>query len=187
MLRLLAEYAHKHELVTEPGFAPKSARWAIVCAADGHFLELVEIGDVEAKKNPGREFAKAPDFSFTDMKARGITKSHFLIDTTEVVALLGKNAGEAKTVAKHKYFIKLQTPAPPCRSWRSLLSASQMRARSKRYENAVRRRRRSRMRRSRCALDRPFRWNRTRGTTGGAGSGQLWTWANRPRRKCAPS
>src|ERR1022692_3429000 len=103
MLHQVAEYARNRELAAEPGFAPKSARWAIVCSADGGYLGLLELGDTSAKKNPGRHFLKAPDLSQPEMKAGGVTKSHFLIDTASVVAELGKDAPEEK----RRYFISL--------------------------------------------------------------------------------
>src|ERR1035441_10335456 len=86
MLHQVVEYARKRELAAEPGFAPKDARWAILCTRRGEYLGLVELGDASLKKNPGRHFLKAPDFSFSDMKAGGVTKSHFLIETAGVVA-----------------------------------------------------------------------------------------------------
>ena len=103
MLHQVVEYARRHELAAEPGFAPKAARWAILCSARGDYLGLVELGDASLKRNPGRHFLKAPDLSQPEMKARGVTKSHFLIDTAGVVAGYGKNAPEEK----HRYFAGL--------------------------------------------------------------------------------
>jgi len=103
MLHQIVEYAVSHALAAEPGFAPKEARWAILCTAAGAYLGVVELGDVENKKNPGRRFPKAADLSQPEMKAGGITKSHFLIDTAGVVALLGKEPPQQK----HEYFIAL--------------------------------------------------------------------------------
>jgi CRISPR-associated protein Csd1 len=101
MLHQIVEYARAHELAAEPGFAPKSARWAILCSARGDYQGLVELGDTRLKKNPGRHFLKAPDLSQPEMKAGGITKSHFLIDTAGVVTGYGKDASEEK----HRYFV----------------------------------------------------------------------------------
>lgn len=103
MLHQVVEYARKQELAAEPGFAPKDVRWAMLCTADGDYLGLVELGDVSSKRNPGRHFLKAPDFSFPDMKAGGVTKSHFLIETAGVVAGYWKDAPEEK----HGYFLAL--------------------------------------------------------------------------------
>jgi CRISPR-associated protein Csd1 len=103
MLQAVVEYAQKQELAAEPGFAPKAARWAILCGGLGEYLGLVELGDTSLKKNPGRHFLKAPDLSQPEMKAGGVTKSHFLIDTAGVVAGYGKDAPEEK----RRYFISL--------------------------------------------------------------------------------
>jgi CRISPR-associated protein Csd1 len=103
MLSHVVEYAQKQKLAAEPGFAPKPARWAILCTARGGYLGLVELGDTSLKKNPGRHFLKAPDLSQPEMKAGGVTKSHFLIDTAGVVAGFGKDAPEDK----HRYFAGL--------------------------------------------------------------------------------
>lgn len=107
MLHLWKEYALKEGIVAESGFASKDVRWIIDCSNDGRFLDIIEIGDVDAKRNPGRTFTKCPDFSFSDMKAGGVTKSHFLVETADVVALYGKKANEEKTKRKHDYFIML--------------------------------------------------------------------------------
>jgi len=103
MLHQIEEYAHKNELAAEPGFSPKHARWAILCTARGDYLGLVELGDTSLKRNPGRHFAKAPDLSLPEMKAGGITKSHFLIDTAGVVAGYGKEPNPQK----REYFLGL--------------------------------------------------------------------------------
>jgi CRISPR-associated protein Csd1 len=108
MLELLARYARDHKLVTEPGFAPKDVRWAICCDTDGKFKDVVELGDPSlGRRNRGQQFSCCPDFSQPEMVAGGVTKSHFLVDTLEVVALAGDKAAEKKTAAKHDYFISL--------------------------------------------------------------------------------
>jgi hypothetical protein len=56
MLELLVKYARDHGLEAEPGFKPKQVRWLVVCDKEGHFLDVVECGDTEAKKNPGQTF-----------------------------------------------------------------------------------------------------------------------------------
>ena len=102
MLHHVVEYARREKLAAEPGFAPKDARWAIVCEGED-YLGVVEVGDPDSKRNPGRHFLKAPDFTFSDMKAGGETKSHFLIETAGVVAEYGKDPPKEK----HQYFLKL--------------------------------------------------------------------------------
>ncbi|MBW1712351.1 MAG: type I-C CRISPR-associated protein Cas8c/Csd1, partial [Deltaproteobacteria bacterium] len=106
MLELLLKYGRGHGLGAEPGFSPKSIRWAIVCQAGGRFLDVVELGDAGQKRNPGRLF-KCPNLSQPEMKAGGVTKSHFLADGAEVVALLGHKENNPKLEAKHAYFIDL--------------------------------------------------------------------------------
>ena len=103
MLHQVVEYAVREELAAEPGFAPKDARWAILCTPSGEYLGIVELGDASLRRNPGRSFAKAPDLSQPEMKAGGVTKSHFLIDTAGVVAGYGKDAPQEK----HQYFVGL--------------------------------------------------------------------------------
>jgi CRISPR-associated protein Csd1 len=103
MLHQVVEYARTRELAAEPGFAPKAARWAIVCSARGEYLGLVELGDTSLRSNPGVHFLKAPDLSQPEMKAGGVTKSHFLIDTAGVVAGYGKDA----VPEKREYFVSL--------------------------------------------------------------------------------
>lgn len=107
MLDLLVKYAEDHELVTEPGFAPKLIKWAIVCKADGSFLDVLELGDTGQKKNPGQLFKQCPDLSQPEMISGGIRKSHFLVDSAEVVALLGAKENDEKILSKHHYFIRL--------------------------------------------------------------------------------
>lgn len=107
MLDLLVRYALDHGLETEPGFKPKEVRWVISCDTDGRFLDVIELGDTSQRKNPGQIFPKCPDISQPEMVSGGETKSHFLVDTAEVVALYGKGADQPKVRDKHKYFVKL--------------------------------------------------------------------------------
>jgi CRISPR-associated protein Csd1 len=109
MLELLSEYARHHavEVETRPGLKPKTIRWAIICNAQGQLQEVVELGDAGQKKNRGQEFPRCPDLSAAEMNAGGETKSHFLVDTAEVVTLLGDKADEEKVQTKHGYFIRL--------------------------------------------------------------------------------
>ena len=104
MLELLADYARKNKL-PGPGFKAKTVRWAIVCDANGCFSEVVELGEVGQPRNKGRVFPWCPDLSNAEMNAGGETKSHFLVDAAEIVALYGDKAGDEKVKAKHDYFI----------------------------------------------------------------------------------
>ncbi|MBI2908631.1 MAG: type I-C CRISPR-associated protein Cas8c/Csd1 [Chloroflexi bacterium] len=123
MLKLLADYAHSHGLEVEPGFKPKVVRWAIVFDPDFRFLDVVELGDASLKKNPGRTFPKCPDLSQPEMVAGGESRSHFLVETVEVVALYGKNADDLKTQKKHAYFLKLLEEAEKSMSQLTHLAA----------------------------------------------------------------
>jgi CRISPR-associated protein Csd1 len=90
MLDLLIDYAKTHGLTVEPGFKPKTIRWAIVCHSDGHFLNVQELGNPNDKFNPGQRFDVCPDLSQPEMKAGGPGCRHFLVDNVEVVTLMGK-------------------------------------------------------------------------------------------------
>lgn len=107
MIGALLAYARAHNLCAQPGFTTKSARWAIVLSAQGAYAGVVELGEADQKGNPGRTFSMAPDLSLPEMKAAGITKSHFLIEAAEVVALYGPNAADPRVALKHDYFIGL--------------------------------------------------------------------------------
>jgi len=106
MLHHLVDYAHDHRLETEAGFKPKEVRWALCFSAEGGFLNVIqELGEVGSKWNPGQRFPKCPDLSQPEMIGGPTARSHFLIETAEVVALFGKNADETKTRAKHDFFV----------------------------------------------------------------------------------
>ncbi len=109
MLRELVEYAETHGLVAEPGFAPKRARWAVCFSEDGRFLRVIEIGDVEAKRNRGREFACAPDLSQSELVSGTAEEKrcHFLIESADVVALYCREEPDERVLKKHEYFIRL--------------------------------------------------------------------------------
>jgi CRISPR-associated protein Csd1 len=107
MLELLARYARDQDLDAEPGFKPKDVRWAIVADGAGHFLDVVELGDAADRRNPGHHFSKCPDLSHGELIAGGVTRSHFLVETVEVVASLGGGDSDSKAARKHEYFIWL--------------------------------------------------------------------------------
>lgn len=107
MLKQLVEYAGDHLPGSEPGFTTKTVKWAIVFASSGDDVSVVELGDTTAKRNPGREFTGCPELSFSQLKAGGEYKSHPLIETAEVVTLLGDKAQDPKNLGKHAYFVGL--------------------------------------------------------------------------------
>jgi CRISPR-associated protein Csd1 len=108
MLELLVEYARSRGLEIEPGFKPKDVRWAICFDEGGAFLDVVELGDVQNKRNKGRTFNKCPDLTQSEMVSGSGTKSHFLVETASVLCLLvPKGEPDAKSVTKHEYFVGL--------------------------------------------------------------------------------
>jgi CRISPR-associated protein Csd1 len=107
MLPLLMKYAVDNDLVKPPGLTAKEVRWALVFDKEGRFLDAIELGDAEQKRNPGRRFNMCPELSFSDLKSGGETKCHFLVETAEVVALYGDKAADEKPRAKHAYFVAL--------------------------------------------------------------------------------
>jgi CRISPR-associated protein Csd1 len=115
MLNLLMKYAYDHDLAPEPGFARKWVRWAIVCDANGRFLEVIELGDTAQRRNPGLVFPRCPDLPSFVVAAgdKGERRSHFLIEAAQVVVLYGLEPGDAKTESKHRYFLRLLREASP--------------------------------------------------------------------------
>jgi CRISPR-associated protein Csd1 len=108
MLNLLLKYAYDHG-VPEPGFARKAARWAILADSNGRFLEVIELGDVDQRRNPGLAFPKCPDLPSFVVAGGGKEerRSHFLIESAQVVALHGAEPDDAKAQSKHRYFVRL--------------------------------------------------------------------------------
>lgn len=105
MLHELANYAVKHNLASRPGFKAKTAKWIVALSEDGKFIDLVE---------DNRPFPLAPHLEQGELIAGGVTRSHFLLDTAEVV--LGLSDAE-KTREKHAYFVDLLEQAgavEPC-------------------------------------------------------------------------
>ena len=107
MLELLVKYARDHLPPTKVGFKPKTVRWLLVFNEHGHFEDVLPLGDASQKKNPGRTFDDSPEFSFAEMKAGGVTKSNFLVDTAAVVTLLDTDPADSKIKAKHEFFTQL--------------------------------------------------------------------------------
>jgi CRISPR-associated protein Csd1 len=118
MLSQLVDYAKSSGLTIEPGFKPKTVRWAIVCEQTGQFLNVQELGNPDQKNNRGKTFKICPDLTQPEMKAGGAGCRHFLVDNVEVVALMGKNGDirsddnlkendKQKSLSKHDFFISL--------------------------------------------------------------------------------
>jgi len=109
MLTELVSYARKHGLITEPGFAPKTVRWAIAVPQAGGFPQVIELGRPGEKRNRGQEFARCPEMPFSAMKSgeQSGRRSHFLVESAEVVGLYGDGAKDERIQAKHSYFTGL--------------------------------------------------------------------------------
>lgn len=104
MLKLIADRATG----SEPGFAPKTVRWAIWTDEQGVLVDVVSLGDEDDSRNRGRLFPKCPHLTQGELIEGGEIRSHFLVETAEVVALF-VTSGEAgaKARAKHEYFVDL--------------------------------------------------------------------------------
>lgn len=111
MLDRLLDYARRENLVAEPGFTVKQVRWALDFAEDGRFIGVLPLGDASDKRNPGQEFPRCPDLSQPELTSGSEIRSHFLVETCQVVGLLLKDGAPAKevqdTTAKHGYFVRL--------------------------------------------------------------------------------
>lgn len=107
MLELLTKYAQSHNLVTEPGFKPKEIKWAIVIDSKTGFSGLEELGQPEQKNNRGRNFHKCPDLSQPELISGSTARSHFLVETPGVIALVEVDGQDVKANQKHQSFIAL--------------------------------------------------------------------------------
>ncbi len=108
MLERLVRYATQHNLVAEPGFKPKEARWSIQVDPAKGYLGLQELGEA-GPKNKGATFAKCADLTLGEMKRGGGGTRHFLLDQVDVIAHWQEEpeAPDAKLTAKHRFFVGL--------------------------------------------------------------------------------
>jgi CRISPR-associated protein Csd1 len=104
MLGALLDYSRRQGLGAEPGFAPKSVRWGLVCDDSGRFLEALDLAGDDRR---GRTFPRSPELSQPELKSGGAGCRHFLIDSADVVTLLTDGEPDAKLLAKHAYFTGL--------------------------------------------------------------------------------
>jgi CRISPR-associated protein Csd1 len=106
MLDRLLDYADRHNLQTEPGFAAKTVKWGIACTQNGEFSAVLDLGE-----GRGRVFARAPYLSQPELIGGSTARSHFLVDALSTVALLLKpDAAEgevARAEAKHRFFVEM--------------------------------------------------------------------------------
>jgi CRISPR-associated protein Csd1 len=105
MLGALIDYARREGLVAEPGFAPKTVRWAVVCDRTGRFLHTLNLAGEDSKA--GLTFPRCPELSQPEIKRGGPGCRHFLVDSADVVALLTDGEPDPKLLAKHAYFTGL--------------------------------------------------------------------------------
>jgi CRISPR-associated protein Csd1 len=107
MLNQLVKYAEAKGLASMPGFRSKEVRWAIHYDMSGKFLGVTELGNAGEKGNRGRTFPLCPNLTQPEMLRGGQGCRHFLVDSTEVVALHTEDTNDAKVRAKHAYFVDL--------------------------------------------------------------------------------
>ena len=104
MLEHLVQYARRHNLVAEPGFAPKTVRWGLVLEPRSGTVEVLPLAE---EGSSGRTFAKCPELSQPEIKRGGAGCRHFLVDSADVVVLLADDPDDPKLRAKHAYFTSL--------------------------------------------------------------------------------
>lgn len=84
--------------VSEPGFARKTVKWAITCAADGRYTGVVALAD-----GKGRGFDACPNLSQPELVGGTEPRAHFLVESLSTVALYFDEKLKTKDPAK---FIK---------------------------------------------------------------------------------
>lgn len=107
MFSALQDYAVSRGLASPPGMNTKSIFWRIDLDRDGHYLGLTPLTDTQGQL--GLRFAGVPEQKANVMNAGG--RSHFMVETLDVVVLLGLEKQEEKKQsairAKHDYFVSL--------------------------------------------------------------------------------
>ncbi len=116
MLQQIIEHARQAGLPTEPGFSAREAHWAIRFAGDGRYLGVLPLHkDPEGKSKRPRAFANAPSLTQAELTAGGGGRSHFLIDSVQMVFNLVPENASAKNIEtigrRHAYFLDLHTRA----------------------------------------------------------------------------
>jgi len=103
MLELLV----KRTSGSEPGFSEKTVRWAIVFDSQKGFEGMVELGQPEQKRSRGQPFPKCPDLIQSELVSGPSPRSHFLVETAAVVALLDVKPEDTTIRQKHEFFIHM--------------------------------------------------------------------------------
>ena len=104
MLHELIRYAEATGLKSELGFRPKWVRWLLVIDEIGQLIQIDDLafGD---KKSKGREFARAPDLTFSQLISNGLR--HFLVDSLDKVVLLTKEEVNERDQLQHDRYLTL--------------------------------------------------------------------------------
>lgn len=110
MLQEILQWADRQGQVLPPGFKIKPVRWVLVFDEGGGFRLVRELGDPGARRNRG-EHLPCPNLELGEMKRGGTGTRHFLVDTAQVVALLGAEQDDPKAAAKHDSFLSLLSSA----------------------------------------------------------------------------
>jgi len=94
LLRELSRYAVTNGLASRPGYKAKESKWTIVISDAGEFIHLLK----EQKMN-----LMCPHLEQNQLIAGGETRSHFLLDTVQVLV----GVGDDKVMRKHQYFLHM--------------------------------------------------------------------------------
>lgn len=115
MLDRLVHYARSHGLDATPGFTRKDVRWALLFDENGTYRQVLELGDTSSRRNRGQTFDRCPDLSPPELIAA--KTRHFLVDTAQVVGLLGRATldpeKQAKQLTDHERFVAFLRRAAP--------------------------------------------------------------------------
>jgi CRISPR-associated protein Csd1 len=107
MLDAVLRYAKTQGWTSEPGFLRKSVKWAIQCNVAGELIGVTPLGDGKE----GLTLDRCPHLSQSELIGGGETRSHFLLESLQTLALLFKSDEKVevitRTQAKNRYFISL--------------------------------------------------------------------------------
>lgn len=107
MLDAVLRYAQTQGWTSEPGFARKSVKWAIHCNVSGELVGITPLGD----GMEGLMLDRCPHLGQPEMIGGGETRSQFLLESLQTLALHFKNDEKAEAItkaqAKNRYFISL--------------------------------------------------------------------------------
>lgn len=112
MLEQLRRYALRKGIRSKPGFATKEVHWIIDIPEDGSCAHVIELWETtpdtqrNKKSKRARRFTDCPDLNqneFVSGNKGEPKKSHFLLDSCEVVVLYGEEEGKLSKDAKEKH------------------------------------------------------------------------------------